>query len=354
MKRIKGLPSRPSGRPGAMARQEFLAFGGALLATVGLTGEAGSDPLPSWNDGAAKQAILEFVRVTTDSSNPKYVAPSQRVATFDQDGTMWVEHPIYTQVVFAFDRVIALAPQHPEWKTTEPFKSVLSGDKAAMAKFTVKDFEAIVFATHTGMSVNAFSAIAADWIGTAKQPRWNHLYTDLVYLPMLEVMRYLRANGYMTYIVTGGGQDFVRAYSDRVYGIPSRQIIGSAVETQYTYGKNGQTVLMRAPKLELNDNMSGKAEDIYLFIGGPPQAAFGNSTGDQQMLEYTQSGGGACLMMLVLHDDAQREYAYGPATGLPDTKVGTFTQALYDEAKARKWSVISMKQDWKRLFAFGS
>jgi hypothetical protein len=309
-----------------------------------------NDPLPSWNNGAAKKAILDFVTATTEKSSPSYVAPKQRIATFDQDGTMWVEHPIYTQVVFALDRVVALAPQHPEWKTTEPFKSVLAGDRAAIATFTIKDLEAIVVATHTGMSVDAFTTVATQWIQSAKQSRWNRLYTNLIYLPMLEVMRYLRANSYQTYIVTGGGQDFVRTYAERVYDIPLEQVIGSAPDLKYTYNKNGKTVLIREPKLELNNNMSGKAEDIYLFIGGPPQAAFGNSTGDHQMLEYTQSGGGARLMMLVLHDDAEREYAYGPAMGLPDTKVGTFTQALYDEARARHWQVISMKNDWKRIF----
>lgn len=310
------------------------------------------DALPSWNNGLAKQAILDFVRVTTDKSSAKYVPPEQRIATFDQDGTMWVEHPVYTQVVFAFDRVVALAPQHPAWKNTEPFKSILSGDKAAMAKFTQKDLEAIVSATHTGMSVDAFQTIAKKWISKAKQPRWNRPYTDLVYEPMLEVMKYLRANGYKTYIVTGGGQDFVRSYAARAYGIPPEQVIGSALETQFDYSQNGNAVLMRSPKLLLNDNLSGKPEDIYLFLGRRPRAAFGNSTGDRQMLEYTGADNGAHLMMLVLHDDAKREYAYGPAAGLPNTKVGTFSESLYDEAKSKGWIVISMKRDWKHIFAF--
>ncbi len=309
------------------------------------------DPLPSWNDGPSKQAILSFVRVTTDPASPNFVPLEQRIATFDQDGTTWVEHPIYSQVVFALDRVVALAPQHPEWKTTEPFKSVLADDKAAMAKFTMKDLETIVFATHSGMTMEEFQKFVQDWAPKANDPRWKRPFTDLVYLPMLEVMRYLRANGYKTYIVTGGGQDFVRAYAQQVYGIPPEQIIGSALESQYTYNKEGQGVLMRPAKLLLDDNGPGKAEDIYLFIGRHPKAAFGNSTGDQQMLEYTQAGGGASLEMLVLHDDAQREYAYGPAQGLPDSKVGTFTQALYDEAKTKGWVIISMKNDWKQIFA---
>jgi len=313
---------------------------------------AQTDPLPSWNDGPAKQAILNFVHVTTDQANPNYVPPEDRFATFDQDGTTWVEHPMYTQMVFAFERVVELAPQHPEWKTTEPFKSVIAGDQAAMAKFTDHDLITIFVATHTGMPVEAFRAIAKAWLAQAKDPRWQRPYTELVYQPMLEVMRYLRANGYRTYIVTGGGQDFVRVYATPVYGIEREQVIGSAVATEFTYNQQGQGILTRPPKLLLDNNFSGKPEDIHLFIGRHPKAAFGNSTGDQQMLEYTQAGGGASLEMLVLHDDAKREYAYGPAQGLPATKVGTFTQALYDEAKARGWTVISMKNDWKHIFAF--
>jgi hypothetical protein len=325
-----------------------------ILLTVCLLSVAAvaQDPLPSWNDGPAKQSIVKFVKTTTDPSSSEFVPPGQRFATFDQDGTTWVEQPIYTQVVFAFDRVVTLAPQHPEWKTTQPFATVLSGDKAAMANFSMKDLEAILVATHTGMTVEQFNTLAKDWIDKAEDPRWHRHYTELIYQPMLEVMQYLRANGYKTYIVTGGGQGFVRAYADRVYGIPPEQIIGSAFETEYTYNQQGQGILMRPPKLLLNDNFAGKAEDIYLFTGQHPKAAFGNSTGDRQMLEYTQAGGGSQLMMLVLHDDATREYAYGPAQGLPDSKVGTFTQALYDEATSKGWNVISMKKDWKRIFAW--
>ncbi len=310
------------------------------------------DPLPSWNEGPSKQAILSFVRTATDKSNPKFVPPDERIATFDQDGTLWVEHPVYSQVVFALDRVVALAPQHPEWKTTEPFKSVLTDDRAAMAKFTLPDLEKIVFATHTGMTTESFQATVRDWAGKAKDHRWKRPYTELVYKPMLEVMAFLRANGFKTYIVTGGGQDFVRAYADKVYGVPLDHVIGSSLDLHYEYNKEGQGILMRPPKLLLNNNFSGKPEDIYLFLGRHPKAAFGNSTGDQQMVEYAQSSGGAALMMMVLHDDATREYAYGPAQGLPDSKVGTFTQALYDEAKTKGWSVISMKNDWKRIFAW--
>ncbi len=323
-----------------------------LLLFAALAAQAQTDPLPSWNNGPAKQAILNFVHITTDQANPNYVSPERRFATFDQDGTTWVEHPMYTQMIFAFARVVELAPQHPAWKTTEPFKSIIAGDQAAMAKFTPEEFEAVYVATHTGMTTEAFQAEAKDWLANAKDPRWHRPYTDLVYQPMLEVMQYLRANGYRTYIVTGGGQDFVRSYAQQVYGIPPEQIIGSAVETHYTYDKAGNGELVRPPKLLLNNNFSGKPEDIYLFIGRHPKTAFGNSTGDQQMLEYTQAGGGANLEMIVLHDDATREYAYGPAQGLPATEIGTFTQALYDEAKSKGWFVISMKNDWKRIFSW--
>jgi phosphoglycolate phosphatase-like HAD superfamily hydrolase len=300
------------------------------------------DPLPSWNAGPAKQAILDLVRATTEPGSPDFVPPESRLATFDQDGTLWVEHPIYSQVVFALDRVAALAPEHPEWKDKEPFKTVLSGDREAMAKLSLRDLEEIVFATHAGMTVEAFAATAAEWAAKAEDHRWDRRYTELVYQPMREVLSLLRANGFRTYIVTGGGQDFVRSYAERVYGIGPAQVIGSTLETKYGYDAKGEGVLIREPKLDLDNNNSGKAEDIYLFTGQRPQAAFGNSTGDQQMLEWATAGSGRRLGMLVLHDDKEREYAYGPAAGLPDTRVGTFTQALYDEAARRGWVVISM------------
>lgn len=325
-----------------------------MLFVVGsyATSAAATDPLPSWNDGPAKKAIIDFVQTTTDKANPKFVPPEDRIATFDQDGTTWVEHPIYSQVLFAFERVAELAPQHPEWKTTPPFNAIVTGDKAAIAKFTTKDIEIIAMATHTGMTTDAFQKIVKDWMAAAKHPRFDKPVSQMVYQPMIEVMKYLRDNGYRTYIVTGGGQDFVRAYAQQVYGIPPEQIIGSALDTQYQYNKDGQGILMRDPKLLLNNNGDAKAEDIYLFIGKHPKAAFGNTDGDREMLEYTQASGVASLEMLVLHDDAQREYAYGPAQGLPDTHVGTFPQTLYDEAKSKGWTVISMKNDWKRIFAW--
>ena len=322
-----------------------------LPGTAAMAQDTGSQ-LASWNDGPAKQAIIDFVRATTDASSSKFVPPEERIATFDQDGTLWVEHPMYTQVIYCLDRVPAVVAQKPQLKNREPFKTVLSGDREAMAKLSLPELEEILIATLTGMPVEVFEAEAKKWIETAKHPRWGRLYTELTYQPMLEVLQYLRANGYKTYIVTGGGQDFVRVSSQQLYGIPPEQVVGTASGTKYGYGKGGKPFLTKEPKLLLNDNNAGKPEGIHLEIGRRPRAAFGNSTGDRQMLEYTGAGDGARLMMLLLHDDAQREYAYGPAQGLPDTKVGTFTQALYDEAKKDGWTVISMKNDWKRIFAF--
>ena len=328
------------------------------LRVAGAQGQAGAgdlppdDPLPSWNDGPAKAAIIELVKSTTDVANPNFVAPEARVATFDQDGTTWVEHPIYTQVVYCLERVPALVAAKPELKDVEPFRTVLSGDRAAIEKLPTDELLKILFATLSGMTVDQFQAEVSAWIATAKHPRWDRLYTELTYQPMLEVMRYLRANGYKTYIVTGGGQDFVRVYSQRVYGIPPEQVVGSAGGVTYGYDKDGRPILTKEPKLLLNDNNAGKPEGIHLEIGRRPVIAFGNSTGDRQMLEYTKAGDGARAALLVLHDDAEREYAYGPALGLPDTKVGAFTQDLYDEAKRDGWFVISMKRDWKKIFAF--
>ncbi len=336
--------------PTLAAVTRLLALGALLI--CGARAQAATDPLPSWNDGPAKQAIVAFVNETTDQTSAKFVPPAERIATFDQDGTLWVSHPIYSQVMYCLDQVPKLVEKKPHLKNVEPFKTVLSGDREAIARLPMKELEEILAATLTGMSTDAFQAEVKAWIAKARDPRWHRPFTDLTYQPMQEVLHYLRDNGYKTFIVTGGGQDFVRVYSNTVYGIPPEQVVGTAGVTKYEYDQDGTPFLIKEPKLLLNDNNAGKPEGIHLMIGRRPHAAFGNSTGDRQMLEYTKAGDGARLAMLVLHDDAEREYAYGPAHGLPDTKVGAFPQALYDEAQKSGWSVISMKNDWKRIFAF--
>ena len=342
-----------------MRNQFFSKFSSALafgvLLAFGGQAQAQNDPLPSWNEGATKQAIVDFVKVTTTEGSEQFVPPAERIATFDQDGTLWVEQPMYSQVMYILESVPALVKAKPELAKETPFSTVLEvlkGDHAAIKKLTEKDLFKLLAATSTGMSEEAFSAEAKKWLAAARDPRWKRPYTELTYLPMQELLAYLRANGYKTYIVTGGGQDFVRTYAEKVYGIPPEQVVGSALDTKYTYGTDGKPLLIKEPKLLLNNNNDGKAKDINLMIGRRPFAAFGNSTGDQQMLEYTKAGDGARLSVLLLHDDAKREYAYGPAQGLPATKVGEFTQPLYDEAVKQGWTVISMKNDWKQVFSF--
>jgi phosphoglycolate phosphatase-like HAD superfamily hydrolase len=325
----------------------------ALIA--GSTALAQTDPLTSWNDGAAKKAIVEFVQATTTQGSVKFVPPAERIATFDQDGTLWVEHPMYSQVMYILESVPALVKAKPELTKVAPFSTVLEilkGDRAAIAKLTRPDLEKLAAATLSGMPVETFEAQAKKWLAEAKDPRWKRPYTDLTYLPMQEVLAYLRANGYKTYIVTGGGQDFVRQYSEKVYGVPPEQVVGSAGGTKFGYAKDGKPFLTKEPRLLLNDDKAGKPEGIHLIIGRRPVASFGNSDGDRQMLEYAKAGDGARLAMIVMHDDAKREYAYGPAKGLPATKIGAFTQAFYDEAMKNGFVVISMKDDWKRIFAF--
>jgi phosphoglycolate phosphatase-like HAD superfamily hydrolase len=332
------------------------SLGLVLAALVSLLAGSGTfaagDFLPSWNEGRARQAIIRFVQTTTDPSSPQFVPPQERIAVFDQDGTLWVEQPIYSQLVYCLDRVPAVVQQKPELAGVEPFRAVLSGDRQSIARLSSDDLLKIVAAAVTGMSVEQYQADVKRWLTTARSPRWKRPYTDLTYLPMQELLQYLRANGYKTLIVTGGGQDFVRVYAEQVYGIPPEQVVGTAGGTKFAYDAQGKPLLTKEPRLLLNDDQAGKPEGIHLMIGRRPYAAFGNSTGDRQMLEYTRAGAGQRLAVLVLHDDAQREYAYGPAQGLPDSKVGTFTQSLYDEAQKNGWIVISMKNDWRRIFSF--
>ena len=321
----------------------------ALLAIViaGLTTAYAQDPLPSWNDGPAKKSITEFVAKVTKKGSPDFVPVAERIATFDNDGTLWCEQPMYFQLLFALDRVKALAPQHPEWKTKEPFGSLLKGDvKGALAGGERAMLEIIVV-THAGMTTAEFEQVVKEWIATTKHPKFKRPYTECVYQPMVELLAYLRANGFKTFIVSGGGIEFMRPWTEKVYGIPPEQVVGSSIKTKYEM-RDGKPVLMRLPEMNFIDDKTGKPVGINEHIGRRPIAAFGNSDGDQQMLEWTQAGSGARLMMLVHHDDAVREFAYGA-----ESKIGTFSDALMAEAKKNDWTVISMKDDWKAIFPFG-
>ena len=316
-----------------------------LLATFALiTAVVHAEPLPSWNEGKAKQSIVDFVAKVTKEDSPDFVPPAERIATFDNDGTLWAEQPMYFQMLFALDRVKALAPQHPEWKDEEPFASVLKGDIGAFAASGEKGLLAIVAASHAGMTTAEFEKIVADWIATAQHPKLKRPFTECVYQPMIELLGYLRANGFKTFIVSGGGIEFMRPWTEKVYGIPPEQVVGSSGKTQYEM-RDGKPVLMKLAAVNFVDDKGGKPVGINQHIGRRPIAAFGNSDGDQQMLEWTQGGDGTRLMMLVHHDDAAREWAYGA-----ESKIGTFSDALMAEAKKNDWTVISMKDDWKRVF----
>lgn len=307
---------------------------------------AQSDPLPSWNDGAAKKSITDFVARVTAQGGADFVPVDQRIATFDNDGTLWSEQPVYFQVAFAIDRVKALAPQHPEWKTKEPFKSVLAGDRAALAKLGEKGVLQIVAATHTGMTVAAFEQTVRDWLASARHPRFNRPYTDLVYQPMLELLAYMRGSGFKTFIVSGGGIEFMRPWTEKVYGIPPEQVVGSSGVTKFEMGKDGKPSLMKLAQVEFIDDGPGKPIGINRFIGRRPIFAFGNSDGDQQMLEWTAAGTGARFMGIVHHTDAEREWAYDRKSA-----IGKLDKA-WDEAVKRGWLVVDMKQDWKVIYPF--
>jgi hypothetical protein len=308
-----------------------------------------SDPLPSWNEGKAKQSIEAFVEKVTTPGSPDFVPESERIATFDNAGTLWCEQPLPVQLFFVIDRVKALAPQHPEWKTQEPFASLLKGDPKTALAGGERALMDLIMATHTGMSTVEFEQIVKDWIATAKNPQTGKLFTEMTYQPMLELLAYLRSNGFKTYIVSGGGIEFMRVWAEQVYGIPPEQVIGSSVKTTFEM-RDGKPVLMRLPELNFNDNNGGKAVAINEYIGRRPIAAFGNSTGDQQVLQYTQGGSGTRFELLVLHDDAARETAYGPARGLPNVPLVHFTPELDEYAKQNRWTVVSTKNDWKQIY----
>jgi hypothetical protein len=331
--------------------QDLVGVAITLLVTFATTVSRAADPLPSWNDGRAKQSIISFVEKVTKEGSTDFVSVAERIATFDNDGTLWCEQPVPVQLFFAFDRVKALAPQHPEWKDKEPFASLLKGDlKAALAGGEHAMLEVLV-ATHAGMTTAEFEQIVKDWLATAKHPKFQKPYTECVYQPMLELLAYLRANDFKNFIISGGGIEFMRPWAEKVYGIPPEQVVGSSIKTKFEI-RDGKPVLVRLPELNFIDDKAGKPVGINQHIGRRPIASFGNSDGDRQMLEYTQGGSGSRFMLLVLHDDATREYHYGPARGLPDVKLGAFTTVLDEHAKKNDWTVVSMKDDWKQVFAF--
>lgn len=325
----------------ATALVSVLAFTGALARAA--------DPLPSWNEGAAKKSIIDFVTKATTAGSPDFVPVAERIATFDNDGTLWCEQPVPVQFYFVRDRVKALATQHPEWTTKEPFASLLKGDVMGALEGGDHGLMELFMATHTGMTTDEFTQMVKDWIATAKHPATGKRFLDMTYQPMLEVLAYLRANGFKNFIVSGGGIEFMRPWAEQAYGIPPEQVIGSSIKTKFEM-RDGKAVLVRLPALNFNDDKADKPVGINQHIGRRPIAAFGNSVGDQQMLEYAQGGSGARFELLVLHDDAKREFPYGPARGLPDVKYGYFTTALEDHAKKDGWTVVSMKDDWKTVF----
>jgi phosphoglycolate phosphatase-like HAD superfamily hydrolase len=323
-------------------------FGAIALAVASLSAafsarQAQPDPLPSWNGGTARNALVTFVERVTRAGSPDFVAPAERIAVFDNDGTLWAEQPAYFQLLFALDRVRALGPQHPEWKAQEPFASVLKGDTAAALGGGNHAIMEIVAASHAGISTDAFQAVVKDWLATARHPTTRRPYTEMVYQPMLEVLSYLRANGFKTFIVSGGGVEFLRAFAETAYGIPPEQVVGSSIVATFETG-TGRPQLIKQPKVEFIDDGAGKPVGINRFIGRRPIAAFGNSDGDLQMLQWTAAGPGARFALFVHHTDATREWAYDR-----QSTIGRFDKGL-DEAKARGWTVVDMKTDWKTVF----
>jgi len=314
-----------------------------VIEAAGPSTEVGACPLPSWNDGAAKKSINEFVTKATKADGPDFVPPAGRIAVFDNDGTLWAEQPMYFQLIFVLDRVKTLAPQHPEWKTQEPFASILKGDMKAALAGGENALGQLMMATHAGMTSEEFEKIVSDWIATAKHPKTGRLFTEMVYQPMLELLTCLRANGFKTFIVSGGGIEFMRPWSELVYGIPPEQVIGSSIKTKFDL-REGKPVLVRLPEINFVDDGPGKPVGIQMQIGRRPLVAFGNSDGDLQMLQWTAAGNGARLMGLVHHTDAEREWAYDR-----NSPIGRLDKAL-DEAQGRSWTIVDMKKDWKTIF----
>ncbi len=321
-------------------KMRLIQFGLILAWTVPALAQ---DPLPSWNDTAPKQSIVAFVEKVTKEGSPDFVPPAERIATFDNDGTLWAEQPMYFQLQFVFDRVKALAPQHPEWKTKEPFASLLKGDMKAVAASGEKGALAMMAATHTGMTTEEFSKTVTEWIATAKHPKSGRLLTEMIYQPMLELMTYLRANGFKTFIVSGGGIEFMRPWTEKVYGIPPEQVVGSSGKLKFEL-RDGKPALVKLPEINLIDDKEGKPVGIQQHIGRRPIAAFGNSDGDLQMLQWTAAGSGPRFCLYVHHTDAEREWAYDRKS-----HIGQLDKGL-DEAAAKGWTVVSMKDDWKIIF----
>lgn len=319
----------------------------ALVGVFALTTTSAraAEPLPSWNDGKAKRSIVDFVALVTKEGSPSFVPVAGRIATFDNDGTLWAEQPMYFQLLFALDRVKALAPQHPEWRDQEPFASLLKGDLKGALAGGEPAIAQIVMTTHAGMTTEEFDQIVRDWVGSAKHPKTGRLYTEMVYQPMLELLSYLRANGFKTFIVSGGGIDFMRPWSEKVYGIPPEQVVGSSIKTSFEM-RAGKPVLVRLPEINFIDDKAGKPVGIHQHIGRRPIAAFGNSDGDLQMLQWTAAGSGPRLCLLVHHTDAGREWVYDRTSS-----IGHLDKAL-DEAQAKGWTVVDMKSDWKVIHPF--
>jgi phosphoserine phosphatase len=317
----------------------------AAVLTLFAGGAVAQDQLPSWNEGPSKNAIVEFVARVTRQGGPDFVPPAERVAVFDNDGTLWCEQPMYVQLAFVLDRAKAMAPLHPEWKDKQPFQAVLDGDTKVLAASGEKGLMELVATTHAGMTTDEFTKIVSDWLATARHPRFKRPYTEVVYQPMLELLAYLRANGFKTFMVSGGGIEFVRPWSERIYGIPPEQVIGSSIKTRYQM-RSGRPILFRLPEVNFIDDKEGKPVGINEHIGLRPIAAFGNSDGDLEMLQWTTMSGGARLGLIVHHTDAAREYAYDR-----QSHFGKLDKAL-DAALLNNWVVVDMQKDWKRVFAF--